>query len=136
MFVRRTCILIVVVFLGGIVYASEATGKLQESDSIGMMPEVVVTAPRYENQDEAWAGLVEGVVVEAQRFIIGSEATIVGVNGRNISTDINGGNSIHGGTVTGLLGIFTLILAMISIMYLSLRVLFIAQEVEHERTKH
>ncbi len=136
MFVHKTCILIVVAFLGGVVYASEASHNSHEIESIGMMQEVVVTAPRYENQDEAWAGVVEGVVVEAQRPPMGMEATRVGVNCGNIPTDVDGGDSIYGGTITGLLGIFTLILAMMSIMYVSLRAFLIAEEVKHERTKN
>ena len=37
-------------------------------DYIGQMPEVVVTAPRYEYADESWAGLLEAVVVSAPRY--------------------------------------------------------------------
>lgn len=34
---------------------------------IGGMPEVLVTAPRYEYEDAAWSGLMDEVVVTAQR---------------------------------------------------------------------
>jgi hypothetical protein len=34
-------------------------------DSIGRMPEIVVTAPRYEYEDVAWSGLMETIVVTA-----------------------------------------------------------------------
>lgn len=135
MFVRRTCILFVVVFLGGIVYASETTGKLQESDSIGMMPEVVVTAPRYENQDEAWAGFVEGVVVEAQRLPTGTDVTVVGMTSGDTSPN-NGFDPIHNKNIAHLLLPLTLALATVSIVYMSVQAYLIAEEVEHERTKN
>ena len=41
---------------------------LVEDSSIGHMPEVVITAPRYEHEDVAWSGLVETVVVTAPRY--------------------------------------------------------------------
>ena len=34
---------------------------------VGSMPEVTVTAPRYEYEDEAWSGLMPEVVVTAVR---------------------------------------------------------------------
>jgi len=37
-------------------------------ESIGQMPEVVVTAPRYENEDDEWAGQMPEVVVQAPRY--------------------------------------------------------------------
>ncbi len=37
-------------------------------ESIGHMPEVVVQAPRYENEDDAWAGLMPETVVQAPRY--------------------------------------------------------------------
>lgn len=37
-------------------------------DSIGLMPEIVVTAPQYEYQDDAWSGLMPEVVVTAPRI--------------------------------------------------------------------
>ncbi len=37
-------------------------------DYIGQMPEIVVDAPRYEYEDESWAGLTETVVVTAPRY--------------------------------------------------------------------
>ncbi len=41
---------------------------LVEDSSIGHVPEVVITAPRYEYEDVAWSGLVETVVVTAPRY--------------------------------------------------------------------
>ncbi len=48
------------------------SGSLGTSDGtldyIGQMPEVVVTAPRYEYEDEAWAGLMPETVVTEARY--------------------------------------------------------------------
>ena len=37
-------------------------------DYVGCMPEIVVTAPQYEYEDEAWSGLMPEVVVTAPRY--------------------------------------------------------------------
>lgn len=37
-------------------------------DYIGQMPEIVVDAPRYEYEDDSWAGLIETVVVTAPQY--------------------------------------------------------------------
>ncbi len=37
-------------------------------DSIGHMPEIVVTAPRYENEDDAWSGLMPEIIATAPRY--------------------------------------------------------------------
>ncbi|KPK73883.1 hypothetical protein AMJ87_00090 [candidate division WOR_3 bacterium SM23_60] len=37
---------------------------------VGSMPEVTVTAPRYEYEDEAWSGLMPEVVVTAVRPVV------------------------------------------------------------------
>ncbi|UCG29723.1 MAG: hypothetical protein JSV53_09490 [candidate division WOR-3 bacterium] len=132
MFVRRTCILIVVVFFGGVVYASETTNKLQELDSIGMMPEVIVTAPRYEIQDEAWLGMIEGVVVEAQRPSIMTEENVAGANSGKIAPNSDGFDSIRGESIIRLLLPLTLTLATISILYMSIHAYLNAEEVKHE----
>jgi len=44
------------------------SAELVQDSSIGHMPEVVVTAPRYEYEDVAWSGLVGTVVVTAPRY--------------------------------------------------------------------
>jgi hypothetical protein len=132
MFVRKICILIAVAFLGGVVYASEASNNLQAFDSIGMMPEVVVTAPRYENQDEAWAGLVQGIVVEAQRFLPGEEETDAGVIGGSMSASEINPASMRSENSFRLLVSLTLALATISILYITTHVYLAAKEVELE----
>lgn len=37
-------------------------------DSMGCMPEIVVTAPRYANEDDAWSGLMPEIVTTAPRY--------------------------------------------------------------------
>ena len=37
-------------------------------DSMGCMPEIVVTAPRFENEDDAWSGLMPEIVTTAPRY--------------------------------------------------------------------
>jgi len=48
------------------------SGSIQADDTsveyIGQMSEVVVTAPRYEYEDEAWAGLMPETVAAAPRY--------------------------------------------------------------------
>ena len=117
MFVHKTCIFIVTVFIGSSVYASEASNTIHELDSIGMMQEVSVTALRYENQDEAWLGMIEGVVVEAQRPQTGTGKTVVVANSRGNSLN---GNEIDSMRDTSIVSIFlplTLALATMSILY-------------------
>ncbi len=36
-------------------------------DSFGVVPEIVVAAPRYKNEDDAWSGLIDTVVVTTER---------------------------------------------------------------------
>ncbi len=65
MLVQKIQVSISLIVLAAAMCISEAS--VQQLDSVGRMPEITVTAPRYEYQDEAWAGMVEGVVVEARR---------------------------------------------------------------------
>jgi hypothetical protein len=74
MFVKKIQVSISLIMLLAAIHVSEVCAS--ELDSIGRMPEITVTAPRYEYQDEAWAGMVDGVVVEAQR-ISGGKAVAV-----------------------------------------------------------
>ncbi len=57
-------------FLIAIVLA--VSGSIQADDTsmehTGQMPEVVITAPRYEYEDEAWAGLMPETVATAPRY--------------------------------------------------------------------
>ncbi len=49
---------------------------------IGQMPEIVVTAPHYEYEDDAWSGLIETVVVTAPRHV-GEDANMAGVTNQS-----------------------------------------------------
>lgn len=54
--------------VAGVVPAASA------SEHIGQIGEIVVTAPRYEYEDDAWAGLMETVIVTASRYEYEDEA--------------------------------------------------------------
>lgn len=64
--------------------------------SMGHLPEIIVTAPRYEHEDVAWSGLMETVVVTAPRFIADeSDFTAATYSTNNIHHDkeiISSGN--------------------------------------------
>lgn len=49
---------------------SNGLGHVNNStfDSIGHMPEIVVTAPRYDNEDDAWSGMMPEIVTTAPRY--------------------------------------------------------------------
>ncbi len=46
--------------------AGNATAE-QVGEYVGLMPEIVVTAPRYQYEDDAWSGLIDTIVVTAPR---------------------------------------------------------------------
>jgi hypothetical protein len=85
-----------------------------------MMPEITVTAPRYEYQDEAWLGMVEGVVVEAQRPFGNRKEH----PSTQMSTVIDYGYSVY------FLFSFTLVLVVSSVLYMSLGSYFVGKEVK------
>ena len=133
MFVNKACILIVGTLLVGVVYASEVFNDSREIETTGMMPEIVVTAPRYENQDEAWLGMIEGVVVEAERLPTVTDVTIGGMKGKNTSPNNNVFGPIDDRNIGHFLLPLTLALAMISILYVSVNAYLITEEVRNER---
>jgi len=45
-----------------------STAVEQTTEYVGQMPEIVVTAPRYEYEDDAWSGLMPEKVVTAPRY--------------------------------------------------------------------
>jgi hypothetical protein len=106
-----------------------------------MMPEIIVTAPRYEFQDEAWLGMVEEIVVEARRLSSSRNEKIAedepnGMVSRNVPSKDIESTSIHFRESVYLLVSLTLTLATLSIVYMSLRAYLAAKEVKHDRTKH
>ena len=45
-----------------------STTTEQTDKDIGQMPEIVVIAPRYLHEDDAWSGLMDTIVVTADRY--------------------------------------------------------------------
>ena len=106
---------------------------VQELESVGLMPEITVTAPRYEYQDEAWAGMIEGVTVEAYRSSINGTSVSTTeaearINIRIISLDSDGSSYVL------LSLVLTLVLVPISLTYMSLGAYLAAKEVNSDRT--
>ncbi|UCF71615.1 MAG: hypothetical protein JSW49_04915 [candidate division WOR-3 bacterium] len=123
MFTGKILIQISIVILGVNIHALEASSSLQERDSVGRMSDITVTAPRYDNQDEAWAGMVEGIVVEAQHE---SDGVMESVRENESNGAIRTENPMQ------LFLPLTLALATISILYMSLHVYSMVKEVRHE----
>jgi hypothetical protein len=57
-----------------ILLMSQVAAPAAYDPCIGQLPEIVVTAPRYENEDDAWAGLMPEAVVTAPKFTEASDA--------------------------------------------------------------
>lgn len=141
MLIQKKHISIALVIVGVILMSSGESTNLQELDSIGRLPEISVTAPRYEYQDEAWLGMVEGVMVEARR----PSNSINGIAQKDGSDGIVSGNlsqpdvestSLHLGKPLYLLLLVTVTFVILSIIYTSLRVYLVPGETKHDRTKH
>lgn len=141
MFVQKIQILTAIVITGATMHSAGAPARLHELDSVGKMPEIIVTAPRYEYQDEAWLGMIEEVVVEAPRPLNSGNGTDTidessrMVSGKISSRDIKS-TPINTRTPICLLMSLTLTLVTLSIVYMSLRAYLAAKEVEHDGTKH
>ena len=141
MLIQKKHISIALVILGVISMSSGESTNLQVLDSIGRMPEINVTAPTYEYQDEAWLGLIEGVVVEAHRPASGRRGTSAidesnRVVSRNLSQPGAESTSTHFGKPVYLLILVAVTLVMLSIIYISLRAYLTTEEIRHGRTKH
>lgn len=64
--------------------AGGATAE-QTFEYIGQMPEIMVTAPRYEHEDVAWSGMMPEIVVTATRYEPSADN-----NNRSFSIEFNG----------------------------------------------
>ncbi len=53
--------------------AQISSAQIMGIDSNGVVDEIVVTAPRYENEDDAWSGMMPEVVVAAPRYFSSAE---------------------------------------------------------------
>lgn len=93
-------------------------------DSIGLMPEIVVTAPRYEYQDDAWSGLMPEVIVAAPRIDRENiDSQVVLANGEPNSSIQSGTNNrdsgepfsidINTAIILGVLGTAILIIGLL-----------------------
>jgi hypothetical protein len=123
--------------LGAVLLSSGASANLQELDSVGRMPEIDVIAPRYEYQDEAWLGMVEGVVVEAQRPASNrSETASIEESNGNVSPAGVKSTSMHFGYPVYLLILAMATFVMLSIIYISLRAHLATEEIKYDSTKH
>jgi len=141
MFIQKIQILTAIIIAGATMHSSGAPAHLHELDSVGRMPEIIVTAPRYEYQDEAWLGMVEEVVVEAPRPLNSGNGTDTidessrMVSGKISSKDIKFTSMNFRTPICRLISL-TLALVTLSIVYMSLRAYLAAKEVEHDGTKH
>lgn len=141
MLVQKMQISIAIIILGVILVSSGASANLKELDSIGRMPETDVTAQRYEYQDEAWLGMIEGVVVEASRLASDRDGTARidesnGMISGNLSPAGVKPSSFNFGYRVSLLILVTVALAMLSIIYISLHAYLATEETKYDRTKH
>ncbi len=136
MFVKKIQVLISLIILVAAIHVSEASES--ELDSVGRMPEITVTAPRYEHQDEAWAGMVKGVIVEARRvsdreaFVsnAGIEPDFVFI-GSNPTEDINDiSMQLADSTYLFLSFMLNLALVPLSLVYMSLSVYLVTKEIK------
>ena len=136
MFLQKMQIRILLIILAVIAHSSEASVCQEALDSVGLMPEVTVTAPRYEYQDEAWLGMVEGVVVEARqppsgiKRFVARDGSQEKVNGNMSSEDIEA-SSMHLLYPEYLLILF--MLATLSISYVVIHMFLTTKEVKHDK---
>jgi hypothetical protein len=141
MFIQKMQISVTLIIVAVTMHGSKASINPQELDSVGMMPEITVTASRYEYQDEAWLGLIEEVVVEARQSSSSRNETVTGdgtnvmVSG-NISSKDMESTSIYSRGSMYLLILLMFTLVTLSIVLMSLRVYLAAKEAKHDRTKH
>lgn len=129
MFVQNTKLLLILIGMAG--YVSTASG--QQLDSIGRMPEITVTAPRYEFQDEAWAGLIEGVIVEARRSS-SKEPVITTAERESCSCSVSMSLYSEGSSYVFLSLVLTLTIVPLSLISMSVRAHLGGKEVENDRT--
>jgi hypothetical protein len=141
MFIQKMQISVTLIIVAVTLHGSKTSMNLQELDSVGMVPGITVTAPRYEYQDEAWLGLIEEVVVEARRPSSSKNETVTGdetnvmVSG-NISSKDMESTSIHFRNSVYLLILLMFTLVTLSIVLMSLRAYLAVKEAKHGRTKH
>jgi hypothetical protein len=141
MLIQKRQMSIALIILGAVLLNSGTSANLRELDSIGRLPEIDVTAQRYEYQDEAWLGMVEGVVVEAQRPAIDRSGTTAlveqnGIGSGKVSPAGVKSTSMHLGGSVYLSILIAVTFVMLSTIYISLRAYLATEEIDHDRTEH
>ena len=140
MFAHKIQMTILLIMLTVMLRVSNASTNVSELDTVGMMPEITVTAPRYEYQDEAWAGMVEGVIVEARR-VSGSESAAakarpeshIMFSGSNPTGEIDDiSMQLAGSAYLFLSFVLNLALVPLSLVYMSLSAYLAAKESRNE----
>jgi hypothetical protein len=57
----------VILISGSIISAQPITDYVSENQEIGSLPEIVITAPRYEGEDIAYSGMLPEIIISAPR---------------------------------------------------------------------
>lgn len=130
---------ILLMMLALFVHGSAASAQHGELDSIGRMPEITVTATRYEHEDDAWLGMVEGIVVEAQKSPKSRQGSIA----RDDSQAMNSGQTASEDIESSAMNlidprylIILSILVLISIAYVVIRAFLSAGEAKNDGTEY
>lgn len=122
MLVKNKLSLIILVILGVTLLSSETSMSPHERDPIGRLPEITVTAPRYDIRDGVYSGMLEEVIVTARR----PSTSIHSIQ----STGTYSNNSMY------LVVLLTFMLATLSILYMSLYGYRTAKEKNHAGSKY
>ena len=122
MSIKITTLILILVILGLTLLNSETFLPLQEPELIGTLPEITVTAPRYDIRGEMYPGMLEEVVVTAKR----PSASIASLK----QVPINAHNSRY--FVLPLM----FLLVLVSILYISLHMMVFAKEKNHAGSRY
>jgi hypothetical protein len=139
MFSQKMQIRILLIILGVFVHGPAASAQQQELDSVGMMPEITVTATRYECEDEAWLGMVEGVVVEARRPSNSRSVPEAIDKSRTMISRSTAAEDIESSSMRLADPKYLIILlafAALSLAYVAIRTFLKSREVKHDTAKH
>jgi hypothetical protein len=114
--------LIILIILGVTLISSDTSLPLQEPELIGRLPEITVTVPRYDIRGEMYPGMLEEVIVTAQR---------PSINRHTVGSSIS-----YFSKTMFMVTLVTLLLVTLSIMYVSFRAFILKQEVDCAKTKY
>ena len=122
MSVKSNHYVIILVILGVTLLSSETSVSLQEPDPIGRLPEITVTAPRYDIRHGVYLGMLEEVIVTARRP--STSMNSIQSTGTYLS------NSMY------LVALLAFMLTTLSILYLSFYDYVTAKEKNHAGSRH